>query len=125
MFDRTNASPPPTTAPRDRPGTRPVPAIDDSLPTAVDAGLEQLRNLAMVEAVIGVGDLEQRLRTALGTDPAPHGRAAAHVACVHLAAGQLTAAHFALLAARDQILIAVAGRLNRIDPRENDVTGDP
>ncbi len=116
MFDRSSPSPAPAAAPRERPGTQPVPVMDDSLPTAVDAGLEQLRNLAMVEAVIGAGDLERRLRTALGTDPAAHGRAAARVACAHLAAGQLTAAHFALLSARDQILIATVGHLNRIDP---------
>lgn len=79
-------------------------AATGPLPTAVDAGLECLRNLALVRGVIEAGDVEHRLRDALGTsDPDAHGCAAARVACAHLAAGDLTDAYFALLTARDQL----------------------
>jgi hypothetical protein len=67
-----------------------VPAVADSLPTAVDAGLQCLRNLALVDGILAAGDVEHRLRTALSTShPDAHGRAAARVACAHLAAGDL------------------------------------
>lgn len=93
-----------TPAPRPSARTRCAPAVTDQLPTAVDAGLQYLRNLALVDGILGAGDVEHRLRTALSTShPDTHGRAAVRVACAHLAAGDLTDAYFALLTARDQL----------------------
>jgi hypothetical protein len=80
------------------------PGPTDPLPTAVDAGLTCLRNLALVHGVIEAADVEHRLRSALSDErPAAHGSAAARVACAHLAAGDLSDAYFALLTARDQL----------------------
>ncbi|WP_433028468.1 hypothetical protein [Actinomycetospora sp. CA-053990] len=93
-----------TAAPRTPTRARRGPAATDPLPGAVDDGLQCLHNLALVQGVIGAGDVEHRLRTALSASrPDEHGRAAARVACAHLAAGDLTDAYFALLTARDQL----------------------
>jgi hypothetical protein len=93
-----------TAAPRTPTRTRRGPGATDPLPSAVDDGLQCLHNLALVHGVIGAGDVEHRLRTALSASrPDAPGRAAARVACAHLAAGDLTDAYFALLTARDQL----------------------
>ena len=94
----TAASWPPTATGEPRPET-------DSLPAAIDAGLQCLRNLAVVDGVIGAVDVEHQLRAALNISQSDVlGRTAARVACAHLAAGDLTEAYFALLTARDQLL---------------------
>lgn len=93
-----------TAAPRAPARTGRGPGETDPLPSAVDAGLQCLHNLALVHGVIGAGDVEHRLRTALSVShPDVHGHAATRVACAHLAAGDLTDAYFALLTARDQL----------------------
>lgn len=76
----------------------------ESLPGAAEAGLACLRNLALVESVIQVGNVEDRLRAALSISRDPRGGVAARIACAHLAAGNLTEAYFALLEARDHML---------------------
>ncbi|NMO93053.1 hypothetical protein [Actinomycetospora sp. TBRC 11914] len=104
MLDQSDPAAVATAGPRPQASTGRVPGTTDSLPTAVDAGLECLRNLALVHGVLEAGNVEHRLRTALSAEgPAAHGRAAARVACAHLAAGDLTDAYFALLTARDQL----------------------
>ncbi|MEJ2871877.1 hypothetical protein WCD74_29245 [Actinomycetospora sp. OC33-EN08] len=86
-------------------GPVPSPRVVESLPTAVEAGLACLRNLALVEAVIEVANVEDRLRVALNVSrPDPRGGVAARIACAHLAAGNLTEAYFALLQAHEHML---------------------
>lgn len=75
------------------------------MPIAVDAGLACLNNPALVDAVIEVADVEDRLRTALNASGTEARRGvAAQSACAHLAIGGLTEAYFALFEARDHML---------------------
>ena len=95
------------TVARARPTAGPVPSprVAESLPTAVEAGLACLRNLALVDAVTEVANVEDRLRVALNVSrPDPRGDVAARIACAHLGAGNLTEAYFALIQACDHML---------------------
>lgn len=94
-----------TAGPRPRNAHDGAPPAADTLPAAVDAGLQRLRNLTIADQSPQPSDLEHRLRTALGTSRSDRlGYIPARVACAHLAAGDVTEAYFALLVARDQLL---------------------
>lgn len=91
--------------PRPAAGATPRLRATDLLPTAADAGLACLRTLALVDAVIDVANVEDRLHTALNASHTDaRGGVAARIACAHLATGALTKAYFTLLEARDHKL---------------------
>lgn len=81
--------------------TRPSPSrMDDALDRTVQHGVYVLSDLTSVECVAQAHQVEHRLRALLDRGVRPETAATVTVACAHLAAGQMTDAYFALLAAR-------------------------